>query len=68
MMCSLDVLATEAEKMKKERPPTVHFPYVAGIIYTKKIKRMCEDFNIRVVFKSNPAFQSLLSNRLYAAC
>ena len=43
----------------EERPPTVHFTYVAGV--SERIRRVCRDFNIRAVFKSEPTLRSLLT-------
>ena len=44
---------------EEERPPTVHLPYMPGV--SKRIRRMCKDFNIRAVFKSGPTLRSLLT-------
>ena len=44
---------------EEERPPTVHLPYVAGV--SERIRRVCRDFDIRVVFKSGSTLRSLLT-------
>ena len=45
---------------EEERPSTVHLPYVAAI--SEQIRRVCRDFNIRAVFKSEPTLRSLFTN------
>ena len=44
---------------EEERPPIVHLPYIAGV--SERIRRVCRDFTIRVVFKSRPTIRSLLT-------
>ena len=34
-------------------------PYVAGV--SEKIRKVCRNYNIRVVFRSSPTFQSMLT-------
>ena len=50
--CHGEWLSSSAAEPRRrlERPPTVHLPYAAGINW--QIRRLCRDFNIRVVFKS----------------
>ena len=49
----------EHDGKREEDRPTVHLPYVAGI--SERIRRVCKDFNIRVVFRSGLTLCSLLS-------
>ena len=44
---------------EEERLLTVHLPYIVGV--SERIRRVCEDFNIRMMFKSGPTFRSLLT-------
>ena len=43
-----------------ERPPMAYIPYVAGV--SERIRKVCQDFSIRTVFKSGPTLRSLLTN------
>ena len=42
-----------------EKPPVAFLPYVAGV--SERIRKACQDFNIRAVFKSGPTLRSLLT-------
>ena len=46
-------------KRRRVGHPLSYLPYVAGV--SKRIRRVCKDFNIRVVFKSGLTLHSLLS-------
>ena len=48
-----------AEYNEAEKPPVVFLPYVAGV--SERIRKVCQDFNIRAVFKSGPTLRSLLT-------
>ena len=54
---SVDKTPREKDEREEERPLTVHFLYVVGICLRIKV---CEDFNIRVVYKSNTFVHSSL--------
>ena len=43
----------EPDDNETERPPMAYLPYVAGI--SERIRKVCQDFNIRTVFKSGPS-------------
>ena len=43
----------------KEKPPTAFLPYVAGM--SERIRKMCQDFNIRTMFRSGPTLRGLLT-------
>ena len=47
------------KREREERVPIVHLPYVAGI--SEWTRRVCKEFNIRVVFKLGPTLHSLLT-------
>ena len=42
-----------------EKPPLSVIPYVSGV--SERIRKTCEKFNLRVVFKSGPTLRSLLT-------
>ena len=43
----------------QEKPPLVVIPYVSGV--SERIRKACEKFNLKVVFKSGPTLRSLLT-------
>ena len=43
----------------QEKPPLVVIPYVSGV--SEWIRKACEKFNLKVVFKSGPTLRSLLT-------
>ena len=49
----------KADKTNEEKPPTAFLPYVAGV--SERIRRACQDFNIRTVFRSGPTLRGLLT-------
>ena len=49
------------EEREEERSPTVHLPYRYVVSISERIRRVCKDFNVRVVFKSGPTLRSLLT-------
>ena len=63
--CSFISAASAAKPRRKhdgereERPLSVQLPYIAGV--SEWIRRVCKDFNIRVVFRSGPTLRSLLT-------
>jgi hypothetical protein len=42
-----------------EKPPVAFLPYVAGV--SERIRKVCQDFGIRAVFKSGPTLRGLLT-------
>ena len=42
-----------------EKPPIAYLPYVAGV--SERIRKVCQDFNIRTVFKSGPTLRGILT-------
>ena len=56
-LCSQASVGARRGRREEERPPTVHLPYVAGV--SERIRKVCKDFNIRMVFKSGPTLCSL---------
>ena len=42
-----------------EKPPIAFLPYVAGV--SERIRKVCQDFNIRMVFRSGPTLGNLLT-------
>ena len=47
------------EEQDEEKGPLVVIPYVAGM--SEDIRRVCREFNIRVVFKSGWTLRSMLT-------
>ena len=49
----------EEESQEDEKQPLAVIPYVSGV--SERIRKACEKFNLRVVFKSGPTLRSLLT-------
>ena len=47
------------DETNEEKSPTAFLPYVAGV--SERIRRVCQDFNIRTVFRSGPTLRGLLT-------
>ena len=47
------------EEQGEGKPTLMMLPYVAGI--SERIRRVCRSYNIRVVFRSGPTLQSMLT-------
>ena len=47
------------ESQEEEKQPLVVIPYVSGV--SERIRKACERFNLKVVFKSGPTLRSLLT-------
>ena len=56
---SIDSDDSDDEKTSKKKPPVAFLPYVAGV--SERIRKVCQDFNIRTVFRSGPTLRSLLT-------
>ena len=55
---SIDSDDSDDEETSKKKPPVAFLPYVAGV--SERIRKVCQDFNIRTVFRSGPTLRSLL--------
>ena len=49
----------DSDEKSKKKPPVALLPYVAG--RSERIRKVCQDFNIRTVFKSGPTLRNLLT-------
>ena len=56
---SIDSDDSDDEETSKKKPPVAFLPYVAGV--SERIRKVCQDFNIRTVFRSGPTLRSLLT-------
>ena len=45
--------------MAKQKLPTAFLPYIAGV--SERVRKVCQDFNIRMVFRSGPTLRNLLT-------
>ena len=49
----------EGSQEDERKPPLAVIPYVSGV--SERIRKACEKFDLRVVFKSGPTLRSLLT-------
>ena len=49
----------EPGHQEEEKQPLADVPYVSGV--SKQISKICEKYNLKVVFKSGPTLHSLLT-------
>ena len=49
----------EGSQEEERKPPLAVIPYVSGV--SERIRKACERFDLRVVFKSGPTLRSLLT-------
>ena len=50
---------SDGEENSTKKPPVAFLPYVAGV--SEGIRKVCQDFNIRTMFKSGPTLRNLLT-------
>ena len=49
----------DPRRMRSLKPPLAVIPYVSSV--SEQIRKVCEKFDLRVVFKSGPTLPSLLT-------
>ena len=49
----------DEESQKEEKQPLAVIPYVSGV--SERIRKACEKYNLKIVFKSGPTLRSLLT-------
>ena len=58
-MPSIDSDDSDDDETSKRKPPVAFLPYVPGV--SERIRKVCQDFKIRMVFKSGPTLRNLLT-------
>ena len=52
-------MRNQTMKSPRRKRRSSHWPYVSGV--SERIRKVCEKYNFKVVFKSGPTFRSLLT-------
>ena len=56
---SIDSNDSDDDETSKTKPPVAFLPFVA--VVRERNRKVCQDFNVRTVFKSGPTLRNLLT-------